>query len=79
MDGINNEDIKEVAEQLRARIENGESAESAIKSKDLKNLMAKIPSLAPEERAEYGKQVNQLKQYLLGLGEAQERLIRGRL
>jgi phenylalanyl-tRNA synthetase alpha chain len=70
MDGITNEDIKSVALQLEAKVKNGEPVEAVIKSKELKNLMAKIPSLAPEDRAEYGKQVNELKKYLMSLGQA---------
>jgi phenylalanyl-tRNA synthetase alpha chain len=70
MDGISDENIKTVGLELKKRIESGESVEGVLKSPQLKSLMSKIPNITPEHRANYGKQVNELKKILAGLGHS---------
>lgn len=53
--------IAEVAETLRARFEGLEVKADILKAIELRALYAEIPTLQPEERATFGKEINQLK------------------
>jgi phenylalanyl-tRNA synthetase alpha chain len=53
--------ILEVAEILRARYETLADKTELLKAVELKALYAEIPTLAPEERGTFGKEINQLK------------------
>ena len=56
--------IAEVAKTLKARLDELEAKADIFKAVELKALYAEIPTLAPEERGAFGKEINQLKQEL---------------
>ena len=53
--------IAEVAEQLKTRLAELENKADILKATELRALYAEIPTLAPEERGAFGKEINQLK------------------
>lgn len=53
--------IAEVAEQLHARLAELENKSDVLKATELRALYAEIPTLPPEERGLFGKEINQLK------------------
>jgi phenylalanyl-tRNA synthetase alpha chain len=59
-----NPKISEVAAALKQRFEGLETKADILKSPELRALYADIPTLAPEERAGFGQQINALKQEL---------------
>jgi phenylalanyl-tRNA synthetase alpha chain len=63
--------LKHVAENLRKRITTGDSVTQVLRSDELRALYAEIPTLPADERAAFGKQVNQLKTELEELGAEQ--------
>lgn len=56
--------IAEVAAELRQRFEALENKADILKAVELKALYAEIPTLPAEERAGFGKEINQLKNEL---------------
>lgn len=56
-----NSKIAEVAELLKSRLEELDNKADILKSVELKALYAEIPTLPPEERAGFGKEINDLK------------------
>ncbi|MBI1856928.1 phenylalanine--tRNA ligase subunit alpha [Candidatus Saccharibacteria bacterium] len=56
-----NNKITEVAEALKKRFEELQIKSDILKAIELKALYAEIPSLAAEERAMFGKEINDLK------------------
>lgn len=66
--------IAEVAAMLRDRFAELEVKADITKAVELRALYAEIPTLAPEERGAFGKEINMLKQELEGLlAEHQEK------
>lgn len=53
--------IAEVATQLKTRFDELEQKTEILKATELKALYAEIPTLSPDERAGFGKEINQLK------------------
>src|SRR3546814_867018 len=62
-----NPKIAEVAAVLKQRFDGLAVKSDILKSTELKALYADIPTLAPEERALFGQQINALKQELEAL------------
>jgi phenylalanyl-tRNA synthetase alpha chain len=62
-----NPKIADVAELLRQRLEKTDDKQSILRATELKALAAELPQLAPEERANFGKELNQLKAELADL------------
>jgi phenylalanyl-tRNA synthetase alpha chain len=56
-----NKKIAEVAAQLQKRLPALEDKASILRAVELKALAAELPLLKPEERAQFGKELNQLK------------------
>lgn len=72
-----NERIAEVATELKKRFDGLRNKADILKATELKALYAEIPTLKPEQRAQFGKEINQLKAELEKLvaqhvGTAQE-------
>lgn len=59
-----NHKIAEVAELLRQRFDELDQKPDILKAVELRSLYAEIPTLPAEERSEFGKEINQLKQEL---------------
>ncbi len=59
--------IAAAAEQLRARFGELEVKADILKAVELKALYAEIPTLSPEERADFGKEMNRLRAELAAL------------
>ena len=57
-------DITTLREQLLAEIKASSQPNEILRADSLKSLYRQIPSLAPEERGEFGQRVNALKQEL---------------
>jgi phenylalanyl-tRNA synthetase alpha chain len=53
--------IADVAEQLKGRLSELEVKSDILKATELRALYAEIPTLSPEERGSFGKEINQLK------------------
>jgi len=53
--------IAEVAEVLESRLAKLENKADILKSNELRALYAEIPQLAEDQRAQFGKEINQLK------------------
>lgn len=53
--------IESTATALKKQIETAENKAAVLRAPELKALAAEIPLLKPEERASYGKELNQLK------------------
>ncbi len=64
--------IAEVAETLKSRFNELAVKADITKAVELKALYAEIPTLKPEERGAFGKEINQLKQELDKLVEAHQ-------
>ncbi|HSD56243.1 MAG TPA: phenylalanine--tRNA ligase subunit alpha [Candidatus Saccharimonadales bacterium] len=56
--------IAEVADLLKERLSQLENKADILKATELRALYAEIPTLAPEERGGFGKEINSLKQEL---------------
>lgn len=56
--------IAEVAEVLKKRLDGLENKADILKANELRALYAEIPTLPPEERAGFGKELNDLKKEL---------------
>lgn len=64
-----NPKIANLAEVLTRRLAETEDKSSVLKSQELKALYAEIPLLPAEERADFGRQLNELKAELVRLYE----------
>lgn len=60
----NNLDIAQVAEELKAKINDLPDKQAILRDPSLKSLFDQIKTLPQEERGEFGKEVNQLRQEL---------------
>lgn len=67
-----NSRIAEVAGVLKARLDEMDNKNDILKAVELKSLYAEIPTLPAEQRAVFGKEINQLKQELEQLLAAQQ-------
>jgi phenylalanyl-tRNA synthetase alpha chain len=65
-----NSRIAETAELLQERFQTLAVKEDILKAVELKALYSQIPQLSAEERGPYGKELNALKQQLIGLVDA---------
>lgn len=65
-----NEHIAAVAETLKGRLDGLSNKADILKAAELKALYAEIPALDPEQRADFGKQINALKAELEDLASA---------
>ena len=54
-------DLTELRTTLLARVQESENPNDVLKSPEFRDLYAQIPQQAPEDRAEFGRQVNELK------------------
>jgi phenylalanyl-tRNA synthetase alpha chain len=59
-----NPHIAEVAKMLAERLTHLDTKADILKAEELRALYAEIPTLPPEERGAFGKEINQLKQEL---------------
>lgn len=59
-----NKKIAEAAKKLESRLTSLDDKASILRSTELKALYAEIPTLKPEDRASFGKELNQLKIHL---------------
>ncbi len=59
-----NQQIEEVAAVLLQRVADGEDKSATLFSAELKGLYAQLPQLPSEQRASFGKELNQLKDAL---------------
>lgn len=66
------EEINDVQNKLTAQIAVSENPRDVLKTSDLKRLYGAITSLPVQERGEYGKNINQLKQSLESAVQARE-------
>ena len=62
-----NNRIAEIAELLKARFGKLENKADVLKATELKALYAEIPTLPPEERGNFGKEINLLRSELEAL------------
>lgn len=67
-----NSQIAEVAQTLRARFNDLTVKTDILKATELRALYAQIPILPNEDRAQFGQEINQLKQELQSLLDAHE-------
>ena len=67
-----NPDIAAVADQLKARVADLPVKAEILKAVELRALFEAIPTLPPEQRAAYGKELNTLRSELQALVEAQQ-------
>lgn len=56
-----NEQIAKVAEQLKSRLAEAKDKQSVLRAPELRALYAQIPTLPEEQRATFGKEINELK------------------
>lgn len=63
----NNEDIAQVAERLKNSLSQLEDKKSILRDPALKSLFEQIKLLPPEERSDFGKEVNLLRKELEGM------------
>jgi phenylalanyl-tRNA synthetase alpha chain len=62
--GYQNQQIAEVAEQLKRRLSETQDKQAVLRAPELRALYAKIPSLPEDQRAGFGKEINDLKSEL---------------
>lgn len=66
------EDIESLKDQLIARVNNSDAPTEVMKAPEFRELYARIPTLAPQERGPFGKRVNELKQAVEAAIEARK-------
>ncbi len=59
-----NENIAQVAEILKQRLAETKDKQSVLRSTELKALYAQLPTMPEDQRASFGKEINQLKSEL---------------
>lgn len=64
--------IERIGEKLRQQVEDGQPINQVLRSAELRSLYSEIPTLPEDERAEFGKQVNELKSELESLAQDSE-------
>ena len=67
-----NDRIAAVASELAARFDGLEQKSDILKATELKALYAEIPTLPPEQRGPFGKEINKLRQVLETMVEAHQ-------
>ena len=67
-----NAKIAETAEQLKSRFAELETKADILKAPELRTLYGEIPTLPPEERGVFGKELNQLRGELQALVDAHQ-------
>jgi len=67
-----NDRIAAVASELAARFDGLEQKADILKATELRALYAEIPTLPPEQRGPFGKEINKLKQALEAMVEAHQ-------
>ncbi|MDZ7744863.1 MAG: phenylalanine--tRNA ligase subunit alpha [Candidatus Saccharibacteria bacterium] len=67
-----NKKIADAADLLKKRLDKLEDKASILRATELKALYAQIPTLKPEDRADFGKQINALKQELQDLVDSKQ-------
>lgn len=67
-----NSHIAEVADALKTRLNSLQNKRDIFKAVELKALYAEIPGLSAEQRAEFGKEMNELRQELERLADEQQ-------
>jgi len=67
-----NQRIAEVAKELKARLKKLENKADILKAVEIKALYAEIPQLKPAERAQFGQEVNLLKQELQEIVDSEQ-------
>lgn len=70
-----NSRIADVAEQLKVRFNDLQDKSEILKAVELRALYAEIPTLPPEARGAFGKDINQLKAELEGLVAAHQETV----
>lgn len=55
------QDVEEVKRKLIEQISNSDNPRELLKSDELKDCISRIKDIAPEQRAEYGRKINDLK------------------
>lgn len=66
------EKLDDIKKQLLDFVSSSDAPRSAFRSRELRDLYAEIPKLAPERRSEFGQAINQLKEQLETAIEARE-------
>lgn len=67
-----NQKIKDIAELLQKRLDNLENKQDILKAPELRALYAEIPLLPEDQRASFGKEINELKRSLVELSRTNE-------
>ncbi len=67
-----NRRVAEIADVLKERMDSLENKADILKAPELKALYAEIPTLKPEERGEFGKETNALRQELQAAVNSQQ-------
>lgn len=67
-----NKKIADVAELLRKRLETSDDKASVLRANELKALYGELPLLPNDQKAEFGKEINQLKAELQKLVDAHQ-------
>lgn len=70
--GYQNQQIAEIAEQLKQRLSEVADKQSILRAPELKALYAQIPTLPEDQRAGFGKEINDLKTELESLAAQHE-------
>ena len=65
-------DIETLKNTLLQRVGESKTPNEILKAAEFRELYAKIPTLAPEERGPFGRQVNELKQAIEAAIQARE-------
>lgn len=66
-------EIEKIKSELLARVESSETPREVLRGTELKSLYAEIPKLPAEQRGEFGKKLNELKQELTAAIETREK------
>lgn len=66
------EKLDDIKKQLLDFVHSSDVPRSALRARELRDLYAQIPKLAPERRSEFGQAINQLKEQLETAIEARE-------
>lgn len=70
-----NQKIAEVADLLKQRLDQLTDKTEILKAPELKALYAEIPQLEPDQRADYGKEINELKSELEQLASSHQNAV----
>jgi phenylalanyl-tRNA synthetase alpha chain len=67
-----NQDIIRIAEILKAKLPEMQEPAAVLRSPELKSLYDQLKTLPPEQKSEFGKEVNELKQELMELANSHQ-------